>query len=148
MSVDELGRKEAYRKEAFAAWLRIARFFKRSERNGAERLKAWNISIPQSEIIGHVGGSSEIIQQDLAGRLLSTQGNISQLLQGLEQRGLVKREKQGRTNRVSLKEKGKILHEEVTPAMTAWHASQFDALSDAELKELLRLLRKIDRQTN
>lgn len=144
--MDELDRKEAYRKEAFAAWLRIARFFKRSERSGAERLKAWDISIPQSEIIGHVGGANDIIQQDLAERLLSTQGNISQLLQGLEQRDLIRRRKQGRTNRVSLKEKGKRLHEEVTPAMILWHASQFDALSNAELKELLRLLRKLDRQ--
>lgn len=147
MSADDLGRKETHRKEAFAAWLRIARFFKRSERIGAERLKAWDISIPQSEIIGHVGGANNIIQQDLAERLLSTQGNVSQLLQGLEQRDLIKREKQGRTNRISLKEEGRKLHEEVTPAMIAWHASQFDALSDAELKELLRLLRKLDHQT-
>ena len=146
MSLDRGSRREAYRKEAFAAWLRLARFVKRSEQEGAERLRKWDVSVPQSEIIGHVGDAGAgIIQQDLAEKMLSTQGNISQLLQGLEQRGLITRNKQGRTNRVTLTERGQELYEEVTPSQTAWHVSQFDALTDAELKTLLRLMRKVDK---
>ena len=146
---NEASRKED-RKEAFAAWLRLARFVKRSEQEGAERLRKWNMSVPQSELIGHIGDAKArgIIQQDLAERMLSTQGNISQLLQGLEQRGLIRREKRGRTNRVTLTKGGEALYQEVVPTQINWHIGQFDALSDAELKELLKLLRKLDQRTD
>jgi DNA-binding MarR family transcriptional regulator len=72
-------------------------------------------------------------------------GNISQLLAKLERQGLITRRPDGRINCLSLTERGQSLFEEVVPQQEALIAKLLAPLSDDEQRELLRLLRKLDR---
>ena len=134
-----------YRKEAVAAWLTMARLVNWAKREGTERLRPAGISLAQFDVIAQVGAHPGITQQVLAERTLSTQGNISQLLSGMLTHGLIQRKTEGRSKYLSLTEKGKMLYQELVPFQEAWHAERFAALTDEELADLLRVLRKLER---
>lgn len=135
----------ALRTTAVLAWLRMAHFVSRNHRAAAERLRRRGLSNAQFDLIAQVGGARDLTQQALAERLLVTQGNVCQLLNGLEKRGLVERRRQGRTNRLVLTRQGRELFDEVVPEHETWQAERLSALTQEEQRELLRLLRKLDR---
>ncbi len=95
--------------------------------------------------MARVGAAKGITQQELADRLLVTKGNISQLLDRLERRGLLKRCQEGRTNTLSLTEEGQQLYAQVVPAQEEMVAQHFSALTSQEINQLLHLLHKLDR---
>lgn len=138
------------RDEAVLAWLRMARIVSRTHREAGEKLKNWGISNAQFDVIAHISASAGLTQQELADRLFVTQGNVCQLLNGLEGKGLVERRRQGRKNHLHLTGAGQDLAAEVVPQHEHWQAGRLGALTEAEQQELLRLLRKLDRsqQTN
>lgn len=125
-------------------WMRIARIRRKYERASAEQLSAWDLSLAQFDLLTALQVSEGITQQELAKHLLVTQGNITQLLDKLEQRGLLVRHQEGRTKCLRLTEQGKQLLAVVVPAHIAWNADQFAGLSPAEQEQLLGLLRKLD----
>jgi DNA-binding MarR family transcriptional regulator len=84
-------------------------------------------------------------QHELAARLLVTQGNITQLLDRLERRGLLRRCPEGRIKRLALTDQGRRLSAEVVPAQERFQALQFAALSPEEQQRLLALLRTLQR---
>jgi DNA-binding MarR family transcriptional regulator len=84
-------------------------------------------------------------QNELAQRLLVTQGNVTQLLDKMEKRGLLQRHIEGRCNRLSLTEEGRALFDTVVPAIEDVVAQQFAGLSEEEQRELQRLLAKLER---
>ncbi len=133
------------RHPAVLAWLRLLHIVSRTERAATVRFRRWNLSLAQFDVIAQVGAAKGMMQQELAERLLSTQGNVCQLVTGLEKRGLVERRPEGRTKRLFLTAEGTRLFHEVVPDHEGWLPQQFAALSDAEQRELLRLLRKLER---
>jgi DNA-binding MarR family transcriptional regulator len=84
------------------------------------------------------------MQQELADRLLVTKGNISQLLDRLAARGLIRRQQEGRASRLYLTDAGRSLMDEVTPGHEAFIAEQFGGLEATERAALLGMLRRID----
>ncbi len=132
------------REIAVLAWMRLARVFQKIDRASAEHLYAWNVSVAQFDVIAQVGSAEGITQQELADRLLVTKGNICQLLDRLEQHGLIRRRKLGRVNHLFLTEAGQRLYQEAVPAQEALIAGQFAVLSPEEQTHLLSLLRKLD----
>ena len=133
------------RSPALLAWLRMARIVAKTHRDAAERLKEYNLSNAQFDVIAQVGSANGPTQQELAERLLVTQGNVCQLLNGLEKQGLVERRKSGRSNHLFLTSEGNDVFRESVPAQEAWQAERLDTLDLDEQKELLRLLRKVER---
>lgn len=127
------------------AWLRLARIVDRTQRAAAEQLKLWQLSVAQFDVLAQLTAGEGPSQQALAERLLVTQGNVCQLLDGLERKGLVERRRDGRSNHIHLTPAGRQLATEVVPEHEAWQALRLAALDDAEQRELLRLLRKLDR---
>ena len=127
------------------AWLRLARVFQRLERALVQQLRAWDLSLAQFDLLAHVGAAEGLTQQELADRLLVTKGNVCQLLEKLERRGLVVRRPEGRANRLFLTPAGRALFQQVVPAHEDFVAAQFAGLSPAEQRQLLRLLRTLDR---
>ncbi|KPV52683.1 MarR family transcriptional regulator, partial [Kouleothrix aurantiaca] len=103
-----------------------------------------SLNTAQFDVLAKVGAASNMTQQELASALLVTKGNISQLLSKMEHDGLVARRQEGRTNCLSLTERGQTLFQEVVPQQEAMIASLLAPLSDDEQAELLRLLRKLD----
>ncbi len=127
------------------AWMRLARVFQKIDRASELRLRPWNLNVAQFDVLARVGAAKGITQQELADRLLVTKGNISQLLDRLERRGLLKRCQEGRTNTLSLTEEGQQLYAQVVPAQEEMVAQHFSALTSQEVNQLLHLLRKLDR---
>lgn len=126
-------------------WFRLSRFFNQSVRASNQHLKHWNLSVAQFDVLVHVGTNERLSQQELAEKLVVTKGNITQILSKMEKIGLISREQEWRTKYLSLTNKGRELFEEVVPKQEAFQASQFEKLNHEEKKQLLQLLRKIQK---
>ncbi len=131
------------RRLGVALWARLARVYGHNMRLAEGRLRDAGLSVAQFDVLAHVGAHEGITQQELARRLLVTQGNITQLLDKLERRGLIRRQPEGRLKRLALTEDGWRLHDHVIPGQERFQAEQFAALTDAERRQLLALLRKL-----
>lgn len=141
------GRKQprGLRRVSVVAWLRLARVFQKIDRASAEHLRRWELSVAQFDTLAQLGAAEGITQQELADRLLVTKGNVSQLLDRMERRGLIRRSQEGRATRLSLTDSGRQLFGAVVPAQQELIAQRFARLSPEEQAQLLRLLRKLDR---
>ena len=141
-STAALGRR--LRDPGVLAWLRLVRAHQKIERGAAEQLRRWNLSVPQFDLLAHVGAAEGITQQELAAARLTTKGNLSQLLDHLERNGLVRRVREGRAKRIWLTEAGQQLFAEVVPSHEAFIATQLAVLTPEEQVRLLGLLRRLD----
>jgi DNA-binding MarR family transcriptional regulator len=137
------GQHPTERRLGVALWGRLARFYERQLRLAGGHLRAWDLSVAQFDVLAQVGAHEGMTQLDLAERLLVTQGNITQLLDKLERRGLLRRCPEGRLKRLVLTEAGRRLRDAVVPAQERFQAQQFAPLSLAERHQLLVLLRKL-----
>src|ERR687893_2983055 len=144
-SVSGVGGGRDLRGPGLMAWLRLMRVFQKVDRASGERLRAWDLSVGQFDVLAHVGAAEGIVQQELADSLLVTKGNVCQHLDRMEGRGLILRQREGRNNRIFLTEEGRRLFDEVVPAHEALIVERFSALSSAEQERLHELLRKLDR---
>ncbi len=137
--------KEEGTRRAVAIWLRILRLASTKGSLMGERLRARNLSPAQFDVIAQVGSADGLTQRELAGRLVVTEGNVTQLLHKLEKQGLVTRNADGRCNRLVLTAAGRRLYDEVVPEQDRLIASKFSVLEPCEQDELRRLLRKLSR---
>ncbi|MFL5805826.1 MAG: MarR family winged helix-turn-helix transcriptional regulator [Roseiflexaceae bacterium] len=132
------------RQPAVLAWLRLARVFQKIDTHSERFFRAHGLNTAQFDVLAQVGAVSGITQQELADALLVTKGNVSQLLGKMEQDGLIARRQEGRTNCLSLTERGQALYQIVVPQQEALIADLLAPLSADEQRELLGLLRKLD----
>ena len=137
--------REESTRRAVAIWLRILRLANTKNSLLGERLRARTLSPAQFDVIAQVGSADGLTQRDLAGRLVVTEGNITQLLDKLQKQGLVTRHAEGRCNRLGLTPEGRRLYEEVVPEQNRLIGEKFSVLSGKEQDELRRLLRKLSR---
>jgi DNA-binding MarR family transcriptional regulator len=142
---DVIGGGRSLRRPAVLGWLRLMRVYQKIDRASAENLRGWGISVAQFDVLAHVGGTEGMTQQELADSLLVTKGNVCQLLDKLEDRGLISRHQEGRANRLFLTDEGRRLFEEVVLPHEAVIAERFSVLSEGEQARLYELLRKFDR---
>ena len=143
-SVSEVGGGRDLRGPGLLAWLRLMRVFQKVDRVSGERLRAWDLSVGQFDVLARVGAAEGIVQQELADSLLVTKGNVCQLLDRMEGRGLIRRQREGRNNRIFLTKEGRRLFNDVVPAHETLIAERFSALSHAEQARLHELLRELD----
>jgi DNA-binding MarR family transcriptional regulator len=129
---------------AVLTWLRLARVFQKIDRASLAHLRSWKLNVAQFDVLAQVGSTLGITQQELADRLLVTKGNISQLIDRMEQHGLLTRQQEGRTNILSLTPAGQQLYQKVVPAQEALITFLFSTLSKQELEQLRAVLRKLD----
>ena len=139
------GRGRGVREPAVLAWLRLARIGQKIDRAGAAHLRRFGLSAAQFDVLAQVGAAEGSTQQELAQQLLVTKGNVTQLLDRMEQCGLLERRQEGRAKRIFLTAAGRALRARVVPAHEQLIAEQFSALSREEQVQLLRLLGKVDR---
>ncbi|NJO84874.1 MAG: MarR family transcriptional regulator [Blastochloris sp.] len=133
------------RHPALLAWLRLAQVFQKIDTASARHFRQHELTTAQFDVLARVGVAEGLSQQELAGSLLVTKGNISQILKRMEQQGLIKRCQEGRTNCLFLTEEGRYLHKQAVPAQEALIIELMQALSLEEQHQLLHLLRKVDR---
>jgi DNA-binding MarR family transcriptional regulator len=133
------------RTPALLAWLRLARVFHKIDMASAQHLRQYHLSVAQFDVLTQIGAAEGLSQQALAGSLLVTKGNISQLLKRMEQQGLIRRCQEGRTNCLYLTDEGRRLFAEVVPAQEALIVSLLQTLDPDEQHHLHSLLRKLDK---
>jgi MarR family transcriptional regulator, 2-MHQ and catechol-resistance regulon repressor len=98
------------------------------------------------EALLHVG---PLCQKDLGEKLLKSSGNITMVVDNLEKRGLVRRERDVEDRRyitVHLTDEGRRLISEIFPAHAAAVQEELSVLTRAEQEELARLCRKLGRR--
>src|SRR5919107_4348543 len=107
------------RRPAVLAWLRLARVFQKIDTRSERFFRSHGLNTAHFDVLAQVGAARGITQQELADALLVTKGNISQLLSKLEQVGLITRRQEGRTNCLSLTERGQAVFQLVVPQQEA-----------------------------
>lgn len=125
-------------------WMRLVRVHETVSREMEARLRPFGLSVAQFDILAHVGAVEGRSQQAVAAALLTTKGNMCQLLDRMEIAGLVRRQRQGRSKRLYLTESGRDLWREVVPAHEAWLAERLAVLGPGDLALLGRVLRRLD----
>lgn len=87
-------------------------------------------------------------QHELAERVLRSPGNMTKVIDALEARGLVRRERENQDRRciaVHATARGRSLVEAVLPRHAAGLAEEFSPLTAGELKEFFRLCRALEK---
>jgi len=98
------------------------------------------------EALFHLGPQCQNV---LGSKILKSNSNMTTVIDNLEKRGLVKRERGTEDRRmitIILTEKGKALIEEVLPQHVASIAKQFEVLTPEEHVQLGEILRKLGKQ--
>jgi DNA-binding MarR family transcriptional regulator len=149
MSVDTISRESVarpgVRNVAILAWLRLARVFQKMDRISADGFRCRNLSVAQFDVLAQVGAQDGPTQQELADALLVTKGNVCQLLDRMEQTGLLERRQEGRANRLFLTDKGREVFDIAVPEHEAAIGRAFAGISPDEQKQLLGILKKLER---
>lgn len=141
------GRMEAKHEEKLGVlvWYRLSRIYNRSLRASNQHLKAWNLTVAQFDALVQIGAHKRLTQQELADKLLVSKGNITQLLVKMEELGWIRREQEWKKKWLSLTDAGWELYHQAVPEQERFQASQFKGLSREEKRQLLGLLRKIEK---
>lgn len=109
-------------------------------------LDAVNLTVSQFGVLEALLHLGPLFQRDLAQKLLKTGGNITLVIDNLEKRQLVRRDRQTDDRRfvsVCLTEQGRALISEIFPQHVAAVVEEMSVLSPAEQEELGRLCRRL-----
>lgn len=124
-------------------WLRMARFYQKSNHLSNEYLQQFGISIAQFDTLAQIYVHQPVSQQELAEHLTVSRGGVSHMLKRLERENLITRKQEWKVKYISLTEKGHELMKEVLPMQSDFQASFFDILDDSEKKKLHEMMVKI-----
>jgi DNA-binding MarR family transcriptional regulator len=143
--VNERAGRIGSRHAGLVAWLRLARLFTTIDQDTNRFLRQFDLSTAQFDLLAQVGAHEGVNQQDLAEALLVTKGNITQLLDRLEARGLIERRSSPgiRGKAIYLTEDGWRLNRQVVPEQEARIIAIFDALDHQEQQQLGRMIRSV-----
>jgi len=141
----EVGEQSGVRSRGVLSWLRLLAVFQKVDQLSAEHLRTWGLSVAQFDVLAQVGPAEGCTQADLAKALRVTKGNVCQLLDRMERDGLLRRQQEGRANRLYLTEHGRCLHDRVVPAQEALIHRLFSSLTRDKQIRFLGILRALDR---
>lgn len=127
-------------------WHRMLRVTKKIDRYASEPIRTAGLSRPQIEMLAAIVVDEGLSQQTYADRLLVTKGNITQHLESFEERGLITRRREGRTNYLYLTTSGRDLLDGILPEHDARLQDEFSVLSPEEFDQLRLIIRKLDRR--
>jgi DNA-binding MarR family transcriptional regulator len=128
-----------------SVWIRIIKAYNLVLRKARSSLNECTLS--QFDVVAHlVREKNGMTSVELSRRLLVTAGNITGLIDRMQNAGLVERKRDAgdrRTIRIYLTAKGRKLAERVIPKHSADIESIFAALSDSEKNQLHKNLDKL-----
>jgi DNA-binding MarR family transcriptional regulator len=129
--------------DALRVWFRLIRLHTRSRMAIAGRLRAFDLSVPQCDVLTTLTEREGISQQELAARLYVTKGNISGLVDRLVASGLVERrtlQSDRRSHAIHLTPAGRELARHGIEAQQAFVAATFGRIAPERLAQLDSLL--------
>ena len=125
--------------DALRVWFRLIRLHTRSRMAIAGRLRAFDLSVPQCDVLTTLTEREGISQQELAARLDVTKGNISGLVDRLVASGLVERrtlQSDRRSHAIHLTPAGRELARHGIEAQRAFVAETFGQIAPERLAQL------------
>lgn len=131
---------------ALRLWIALARCYMTVSHAVSAKIVEYGLTAAQFgtlEALYHLGPLS---LGDLAGKLLVTGGNVTYVMDRLEERGLVHRDRSSVDRRVvtaSLTARGRALIRDVFPSHAAFVEELLGGLEPTEQEELRRLLKKL-----
>ena len=126
-------------------WYRFIRVMKKSIHHVGEPMEGFDISRAQFDLLMQVAFDEGINQQSCARQMNVTKGNVTQHIDRLAARGLIRREKHGRTNSLYLTEAGRELVAQIMPVHDERVRLILALLSTDELRDFQSILRRLDR---
>ena len=134
------------RNRAVAAWTRLVRVYQRIDRLSEKNFHSLGLNTAWFDVLARVASREGLTQGELAESLLVTKGNISQLVTKLVASGLLERRADGRSQHLYLTDRGRVLATQAVPRQEALLQDSMTALTEEEQAELLRLLRKWEKE--
>jgi DNA-binding MarR family transcriptional regulator len=116
------------------------------ERFSGESVRQCGLTHAQFDIIATLGNTAGMTYKQLGERTLITKGTLTGVIERLEQKGLVARQRSGADKRsffVSLTDSGAALFDEVFPTVVAHGRQLFSSCSDAEFEAIDQALCKL-----
>lgn len=132
------------RNQRYLAWYRLLRVVKMGIGYISPTFIDAGLTRPQFDLLSAIAMDEGQTQQIYAERMTVTKGNITQQLDRLEKNGLVLRCKEGRTNCLYLTESGWEVIGRISPEHDDRLFQMFEALTTDEIKDLVRILRKLE----
>jgi DNA-binding MarR family transcriptional regulator len=130
---------------SYLTWIRMTRVLQLLRRRAEAESRHTGLSMAQLSILFELLAVDGRSQQELADEMQLTKGGITQHLDTLEALKLVRREREGRVNRVFLTDIGRTNAEKHFSAQQTFTEAAMDALSTEEQAQMITLLRKLDR---
>lgn len=131
-------------RDAVRAYVKLNRATRTVLASVETRVAAAGLTLTQLGVLEAILHKGPLHQRELGRKVLTSAGNMTDVIDKLERRGLVLRcRRDGRSVLVDLTEAGRALIEGLFPSHASDIASAFACLSPDELATLDRLLRKL-----
>lgn len=131
---------------ALDAYTKLVRATESSTSRIHQHLADANLTISQFGVLEALYHLGPLCQKDLAEKILKTSGNLTMVIENLEKRSLVSRERDQADRRslnISLTDRGRKLIAQIFPKHAAIVAKEMSVLSPAEQGTLARLCQKL-----
>jgi DNA-binding MarR family transcriptional regulator len=143
---------DSHGKNALRAWIQLTKCAKRIEAHVNRRFaESHGTSLARFDVLanlerceGHAASTTE-----LSRLLLASQGNITRLLDRMQDDGLVRRRpsvRDGRVSEVQMTRAGEALFARLARDHESWTDAMFGELANEELQQLIVLLGKVRRR--
>lgn len=126
-------------------WYRLVRVLRKIMTVMDGPMQDINVSRYQFDLLLTVAFEEGLNQKSCGERMQVTKGNITQLIDKLEKRGLIRRQKEGRSNYLHLTDAGRQTVTAFMPMHDKRVKEVLSALSPEEVRQFQAILRKIDR---
>ena len=134
---------------ALSAYTKLMRAAESVTGRTSRILAAFNLSVSQFGVLEVLFHKGSLCQSELAAKILKSTGNITMVIDNLEKRNLVRRERDMDDRRfiaIHLTESGHELIEQVFPSVMAAIVNEMSILKESEQDELAKLCRFIGLQ--
>ncbi|NMW22283.1 MAG: MarR family transcriptional regulator [Chlorobiaceae bacterium] len=134
---------------ALSAYTKLMRAAESVTGRTSRILSSSNLTVSQFGILEVLFHKGSFCQCELAAKILKSTGNITMVIDNLEKRNLVRRERDHDDRRfiaIHLTESGRLLIEDVFPSVMAAIVKEMSILEESEQDELARLCRLIGLQ--
>ncbi|MFY9530310.1 MAG: MarR family transcriptional regulator [Candidatus Acidiferrales bacterium] len=144
MSTHYQGRPEEVR--ALNAYILLMRARDTIAARATAQLESFGVTLGQFGVLEALLHLGPLFQRELGQKLLNSRGNITLVVDNLEKKGWVRRERQTddrRMVRVSLTARGRGFVQRIFPEHVAFVVSEFSRLNAGEQEDLRRLCRTL-----
>lgn len=131
---------------ALNSYIKLVRATEAVNARTSQNFTAAGLTVSQFGVLEALYHGGSLCQRDIAKKILKSTGNITMVIDNLEKRRLVKRERDADDRRfitIHLTDEGRELISSIFPQQVAAIIAEMELLTDEEQDELGRLCRKL-----